>query len=90
MARIDDYGQQPPTEADAVAALAELVGPETADGMWNLSVRALGLQRPVAQITDLRRVADQMMSTGELVRVAGRSLKVRAITFDALSRANPS
>jgi hypothetical protein len=90
MARIDDYGQASPTEADAVAALAELVGRETADGMWSLSVRAVGLHRPVEGMADLRRVAEQMMSTGELLRVAGRSLKVRAITFDALSRANPS
>ena len=83
----NSHGQERPTERDAVNALAELVGPDTAAGMWDLSVRALGLHRPVEQIADLRRVAEHMMSTGDLVRVAGRSLKVRAITYDALSRA---
>ncbi|MFG1988613.1 hypothetical protein ACGFJ7_01375 [Actinoplanes sp. NPDC048988] len=76
-----------PTEADALRALAELVGTQTATGMWDLSVRALGLHRPVESIADLRRVAEHMMVTGDLVRVAGRSLKVRAITYDALSPA---
>jgi hypothetical protein len=79
MARTDDYGQRPPTENDAVQALAELVGMETADGLWNL-------RRPVEEVSDLRRVAEQMMETGEMVRVASRSLKVQAITYDALSR----
>ncbi|MFF5081081.1 hypothetical protein ACFY36_28860 [Actinoplanes sp. NPDC000266] len=74
-----------PTEADALRALAELVGEETAAGMWDLTVRALGLRRPVESVSDLRQVAEHMMITGDLVRVAGRSLKVRAITYDALS-----
>jgi hypothetical protein len=80
-----DHGQKKPTENDAVSALAALVGAEAADGMWSLSVRAVGLRRPVESVADLRRVAEQMMSLGELARVAGRSLKVRSITFDALS-----
>ncbi|MEV4346199.1 hypothetical protein AB0J83_17150 [Actinoplanes sp. NPDC049596] len=74
-----------PTEADALAAIAELIGPEMAAGIWDLSVRALGLRRPVESTADLRRVAEHLMATGDLVRVAGRSLKVRAITYDALS-----
>jgi phosphate uptake regulator len=81
----NSHGQQKPTESDAVQALAELVGVETADGVWALSVRALGLRRPVESVADLRRVAEQMMTIGELSRIAGRSLKVRSITFDALS-----
>ena len=83
---VNKHGQARPTEHDAVAALAELVGPEMAAGLWELSVRALRLQRPVDSVTDLRVVAEHLITTGELVRVAGRSLKVRAITFNALSR----
>ena len=86
MVPTNGHGQQQPTERDAVNALAELIGSETADGMWELSVRALGLRRPVESVADLRRVAEHMMATGDLVRVAGRSLKVRVITYDALSR----
>ena len=79
-----DFAMEPPTESGAVQDLAELIGADTAAGLWDLLVRAAGLQRPVRS-ADLRLIAEQMMDTGELVRVAGRSLKVRAITFDALS-----
>jgi hypothetical protein len=74
-----------PTEADALNAIAELIGPEMATGLWDLSVRVLGLSRPVESTADLRLVAEHLMATGDLVRVAGRSLKVRAITYEALS-----
>jgi hypothetical protein len=86
MARGEDYGQDQPTEQDAVKALADLVGPQMADGLWNLSVQAVGLRRPVRSPADLRKVAEHVMEIGELSRVAGRSLKVRIITYEALAR----
>ncbi|HWS31743.1 MAG TPA: hypothetical protein VN408_03260 [Actinoplanes sp.] len=81
-----EYGPDRPTEQDAVQALADLVGPQMADGLWNLSVQALGLHRPVEGPADLKRVAEHVMEIGELARVAGRSLKVRIITHEALTR----
>ncbi|GAA4591518.1 hypothetical protein BJY16_000299 [Actinoplanes octamycinicus] len=86
MARMEDYGQDRPTEQDAVKAFAELLGPKVAEGLWGLAVLSLGLQRPVSDPADLRRVAEHMMEVGELSRVAGRSLKVRLITYEALAR----
>ncbi|WP_229069284.1 hypothetical protein [Actinoplanes sp. DH11] len=90
MARIENYGHDLPTEQDAVKALADLIGPQMAEGMWGLAVQALGMQRPVTAPTDLRRVAEHVMEIGELSRVAGRSLKVRIITYEALARTVPS
>ena len=86
MARIENYGHDLPTEQDAVRALADLVGPQMAEGLWGLAVQALGLRRPVTSPADLRRVAEHVMEVGELSRVAGRSLKVRIITYEALAR----
>ncbi|WP_430783793.1 hypothetical protein [Actinoplanes sp. G11-F43] len=86
MARAEDHGQDRPTEKDAVKALADLVGAQMAEGLWNLSVQALGLHRPVETPAELRRVAEHVMEIGELSRVAGRSLKVRIITYEALAR----
>ncbi|GIF10310.1 hypothetical protein [Actinoplanes teichomyceticus] len=86
MARIEEYGHELPTEQDAVRALADLIGPKMAEGLWSLAVQSLGLKRPVTGTADLRRVAEQVMEVGELSRVAGRSLKVRLITYEALAR----
>ncbi|MFC7527189.1 hypothetical protein [Actinoplanes sp. GCM10030250] len=87
MARLEDHGHDVPTEQDAVKALADLIGPKMAEGLWTLSVQALGLHRPVDTPSELRRVAEHVMEVGELSRVAGRSLKVRIITYEALARA---
>ncbi|MEU4241452.1 hypothetical protein [Actinoplanes sp. NPDC026619] len=80
------YGQDCPTEQEALEALAELVDRRMAEGIWDLSARELGLRRPLSDPADLRRVAEHMMTVGDLLRVAGRSTKVRVITYEALSR----
>lgn len=89
MASVADYGHQPPTEVAAIGALAELVGGHTAEGLWDLSARALALYRPVTELADLRRMAEHLMNVGDLMRVAGRSLKIQVTTHEALSRAAP-
>jgi hypothetical protein len=86
----DEYGYDLPTEEDAVEALGELVGPAMADGLWDLAARSLGIARPVRSADDLRRLADHLMSVGEMARVSARSLKVRVITHDALGRTVPA
>ncbi|BCJ42285.1 hypothetical protein GCM10010168_87160 [Actinoplanes ianthinogenes] len=90
MPRMEDYGHERPTEHDAVKAFADLLGPKMAEGLWGLAVQSLGLQRPVTNPADMRRVAEHVMEIGELSRVAGRSLKVRLITYEALARTVPS
>jgi hypothetical protein len=80
----DDYGHVLPTEDDALAALGELVGRDTADGLWALAAGALGIARPVRSVDDLRRMAEHLMNIGDLTRVAARSLKIRVITYHAL------
>jgi hypothetical protein len=87
---VSRYGQDRPTEADALRALAELLGPRAAEGIWDLSARELGLTRPLETPADLRRMAEHLMSVGDLLRVAARSTKVRVITYEALSRSVPS
>ena len=39
MARIEDYGHDLPTEKDAVKALADLIGPQMAEGLWTVDGR---------------------------------------------------
>lgn len=85
-----DFGHDVPTEDESLSALAELIGRPMAEGIWDLAARELNLRRPLASTADLRRMADQIMQTGDLLRVAGRSTKVRVITYEALSRAVPS
>jgi hypothetical protein len=82
----DEYGQILPTEADVLQALGEVVGPDMAAALWEVGARTLGLARPVSSPEDLRQMAEHLMSVGELTRVSARSLKVRVITHDALSR----
>ncbi|GIE93461.1 hypothetical protein [Paractinoplanes rishiriensis] len=82
----NEYVQARPTEDESLSALAELVGRRMAEGLWDLSARELGLNRPVTDSADLRRMAEHMMTMGDLMRVAGRSTKVRVITYEALSR----
>jgi hypothetical protein len=82
----NEYGQECPTEQEALDALAELVGHRIAEGIWDLSARELGLRRPLGDPADLRRVSEHLMTVGDLLRVAGRSTKVRVITYEALSR----
>lgn len=86
MTPTNEYAHESPTEEEAVSALAELVGRRAAEGLWDVTVRELNLHRPLDSAADLRRVAEHLMNLGDLMRVAGRSTKVRVITYEALSR----
>ena len=72
-----------PTERDALTALSQLIGAETAESLWASCARALGVRRPVNEPAELRRMADHLMDVAELTRVAARSVKVRVITHEA-------
>lgn len=78
-----------PTERSALDALGGLVGPAVAEALWDIAVRELVLTRPVDSAGDLVRVAEHLMETGDLARVAGRSLKIRTVTYAALNARSP-
>ena len=82
----NEYGHERPTEDEALAALAELIGRRMAEGIWDISCRELDLSRPLESPADLRRLSEHLMTVGDLMRVAGRSTKVRVVTYEALSR----
>jgi hypothetical protein len=82
----NEYGQERPTENEALEGLAELVGRPVAESIWDIAVDALGFRRPVDDPVELRQVVDELMTLGDLMRVAGRSTKVRVTTYEALSR----
>jgi hypothetical protein len=82
----NEFGQERPTEEEALEGLAELVGRPVAEYVWDLAVGALGFRRPVDDPAELRRVVDELMTLGDLMRVAGRSTKVRVTAYEALSR----
>jgi hypothetical protein len=81
----NDFGQERPTEEEALGGLAELVGRPVAEGIWELAVGAVGLQRPVDDPVELRLVVDELITLGDLMRVAGRSTKVRVTSYQALA-----
>lgn len=87
MASAADYGHAPPTEQESLHALGELIGPATAREVWTAIARTLG--GPVETPNDVRQMAEQLMQVGDLMRVAGRSMKIRVITYEALNRVTP-
>ncbi len=80
------YGQVQPTEETALRALADLFGPELAEATWAAAVRGAGLTRPVRSVDDLQKVAEELTRVGnKIASLAGRSLRVRVVTYRALS-----
>jgi hypothetical protein len=74
------------TENDAIQALTAVVGPDLAQVLWRVSAQSLSVEQPVTAPSDLRRVAEHITDLGDLARIAGRSLMLRIITYEALSR----
>ncbi|WIM92593.1 hypothetical protein ACTOB_004541 [Actinoplanes oblitus] len=86
MMKIDGRDPEAPTESSAIHDLADQVGREMAEELWRMAARHLGIARPVRKTSDLRRIAEHLMTVTELARVASRSLKIRVITYDALTK----
>jgi hypothetical protein len=84
---IPGYGQEAPSETAAVQALTELVGAVVAEAIWSAAVQTAHLSRPVTRIEDLEKVADELTRiSNNLGRVGGRSLKIRLLSYKALSK----
>ena len=90
MTKIPGWNLEKPTEAAVVAELAKALGPESADAIWAAVCRQLGVQEQVTDVNDLIRVCEALVLLGEITRVAGRSGKVRALTYRALFDALPA
>ncbi len=87
MIDIIEYGRVQPTEQNALEALAHLLGPELAEAAWSAAVERAGLSRPVSALTDLQRVAEELTRLGDqIARIAGRSLRIRVISYRALEQ----
>jgi hypothetical protein len=78
--------QQPPTEADAVAAFRQVFGDAAAEAIWSTAVRTAGLTAPPEDVHDLMRVCVQLTEISEAMRVASRSLRIRLIAHGAMMR----
>jgi hypothetical protein len=84
---IPGYGQEQPSEKAAIQALSELVGPVVSEAIWSAAVQTAHLSRPVTQIDDLEKVADELTKiSNNLARVGGRSLKIRLLSYKALAK----
>jgi hypothetical protein len=78
-------GAAKPTEKATVAALAELIGLALAKELWELAVTDLNLSRPITNPSELRSVAERLMSVSDATRVVGRALRVQVIQHQALA-----
>ncbi|GAA4947601.1 hypothetical protein [Actinoplanes utahensis] len=82
-------GLDEPTEASVIAELAGTVGAENAEMLWVIVCRRLKVSRPVTDPQHLIKATETLMELGDVLRVSGRSAKVRLITYRALEAALP-
>jgi hypothetical protein len=83
-----DYGQTLPSEAEVIADLMKLVGPEVAISVWQAAAVSEGAAGPQGDHEPLLlRIAEQLAARPDVAGVFGRSLAVRIKTYIALSAA---
>jgi hypothetical protein len=80
------YDYDPPSEASMTSELSEVLGAENARLLIDLACSQLRLARPADEPQELIEIADTLMTIADLLRVAARSTKVRAITHRAIAR----
>ena len=81
-----DYGLTLPSEAEVIADLMRLVGPEVAIFAWRAAAGPNGDGRPQGnQEQVLLRIAEQLAARTDVAGVFGRSLVIRVNTYIALS-----
>ena len=90
MTTLPDWNLEKPTEAAIVAELGRALGAESADALWSVVCRQLGVDQQVTDVNDLIRACEALVLLGEIARVTGRSGKVRALTYRALFDALPA
>ena len=83
--RIPDYGLDAPTEADVVAALHRVWGPERGSRMWAEACRAAGVSMGHVDTLDrLIRVNGFLAAQGGATATLARSVEIRIRTWTRL------
>lgn len=81
------YGQAMPTEDAVIQSLGELVGPDGAVSVWESTCERAHVVRPVWELSTLLLVAELLTASEvSLARVAGRSIVIRIVSYNALSK----
>ena len=79
------YGQLAPTEATAIRSLEEVVGVQ-AIPVWDSTCERAQVLRPVWELPTLLLVAELLTASEvSLARVAGRSIVIRIVSYNALN-----
>jgi hypothetical protein len=85
-ATIPGHSLEAPSEKAAIEALSELVGLVAGKAIWAAAVQNARVTSPVTRIDDLAKVAEELTKISDgLGRVSGRSLKIRVMSYMALS-----
>lgn len=80
------YDQAKPTEEAVLDSLAELVGPDGAQTVWESTCARAEIHPPVSDLSALLLVAEMLTSSEvSLARVAGRSIVIRISSYSALN-----
>lgn len=80
------YGCEMPTEDAAVQVLVRLLGNEGGAVAWGDACSRAGLRPPVKSLEQLERAVEKLTSSDTmLARIAGRSLKIRLLTYTSLT-----
>jgi hypothetical protein len=78
------YGQAAPTEENAIRSLEEVIGVE-AISVWDSTCERAQVTRPVWELPTLLLVAELLTASDvSLARVAGRSIVIRIVSYNAL------
>jgi hypothetical protein len=85
-AALPGYDLQPPTEADATAALHRVFGPQRAPERWSMACRTAGIAAGhVGTAEQLGRVVEALARQGGSTAVVARSLEIRLRTYARLA-----
>ncbi|GAA1654147.1 hypothetical protein [Actinoplanes couchii] len=75
-----------PTEAGLLDELTDAIGdPHGARMLLDITCRQLRLERPLTSPGDIILATECLLEMGDLLRVAARSTKIRAVTYRALA-----
>ena len=85
-ARLPGYDLREPTEADALASLRRVFGPERGEERWDSACRAAGLTPGgVHGTAKLQRVAQALAAQGGPSAAVARSVEIRMRTYARLA-----
>ena len=84
--RLREYDLSAPSEADALAALRRVFGPERGTDAWTAACAAAGLARgAVASVDELQRAADALATQPGASATVARAITLRIRTYNWLA-----